>query len=62
MNIEGLFVGAVGGKPGQAYYFVGTNHSGERENEKAYRKLIYLDPHYVQEKVLDLEKEYKSDP
>lgn len=48
------FTGAVGGRPNKAYYFVGLNDIQDRE------RLIYLDPHFVQNKVYNLNNEYKD--
>ena len=48
MNLT-QFVGAVGGRPNLAYFFVGTLTK---------HKLIYLDPHKVESKVFNLDKEY----
>jgi hypothetical protein len=44
----------VGGRPNKAYYFVGINEIQDRE------RLIYLDPHFVQNKVYDINSEYKD--
>lgn len=72
MNIKQC-VGAVSGRPGFAYYFVGTMYSPaeqlmkKMEKKKAANsyvdtKMIYLDPHCVKSKVTNLEKEYKKKP
>ena len=53
------FVGSVGGRPNLAYYFVGVQYSTQ-PNEQS--KLIYLDPHFVQNKVYNLHQEYKDNP
>lgn len=37
MKFNNLFMGAMGGKPGQALYFVGLQGD----------ELIFLDPHFV---------------
>lgn len=42
------FVGLVGGKPGNAYYFCGLLESPTESNQKnELNKLVYLDPHKV---------------
>ena len=51
------FVGAVGGRPNLAHYFVGSIQTSENDGG-----LIYLDPHFVQTKVHDIKKEYMSSP
>jgi hypothetical protein len=71
MNLKQC-VGAVSGRPGFAYYFVGTMNSPVEVNKKkeskngknvySDTKLIYLDPHCVKSKVQNLEKEYKKKP
>ena len=38
------FVGLVGGKPGNAYYFCGLLESPTESKQKPLDKLIYLDP------------------
>ena len=48
------FSGAVGGRPNKAYYFVGLNEIQDKE------RLIYLDPNFVQNKVFDINNEYKD--
>ena len=50
------FVGAVGGRPNFAYYFVGTmfNLNQQKSQGKNY-EIIYLDPHLVQNKPIDME-------
>jgi hypothetical protein len=48
------FSGAVGGRPNKAYYFVGLNDIQDRE------RLIYLDPHFVQNKVYDLNRKLQQ--
>jgi hypothetical protein len=45
------FVGSVGGRPNLAYYFVGVQYSTQPNDQY---KLIYLDPHFVQNKVYNL--------
>ena len=40
------FVGAIGGKPRKAFYFVGANEPQS--------KLIFLDPHVVQRLIPDI--------
>lgn len=49
-------IGAVGGRPRHSLYFTGIQY----ENEESGR-LIYLDPHFVQQKVCNLEVEHTSD-
>ena len=49
-------LGAVGGTPGHSLYFTGIQY----ENDETGR-LIYLDPHFVQKKVYNLEAEYAND-
>lgn len=72
MNLKHC-VGAVSGRPGFAYYFVGTmfspaeQYSKKLEKKKSRNsyldtKMIYLDPHCVKSKVQNLEKEYKKKP
>lgn len=41
MKFNNLFMGAMGGRPGQALYFVGIQGD----------ELIFLDPHLVQDSV-----------
>jgi hypothetical protein len=70
------FVGAVGGRPNLAYYFVGVQyplnyeqlpaeeggHGGSFASASALGsqgiKLVYLDPHIVQNSVQNIQKEY----
>lgn len=69
------FVGAVGGRPNLAYYFVGVQYPVAYEEQLTGRsrdggasstsaqaaqdvKLVYLDPHIVQDGVQNLQKEY----
>jgi len=51
------FVGAVGGRPNFAHYFPGSTISALTNRVQG---LVYLDPHFVQEKIEDLDKEYLS--
>lgn len=60
MNMK-QFVGAVGGRPNFAYFFIGTL-SNFSQASKAANKLIYLDPHLVQDKTCNLTKEYQETP
>ena len=52
-------MGAVGGRPNNAYYFFGTYHDSYRfkyiETEKRKVRLCYLDPHLVRPKGMDFE-------
>lgn len=70
------FVGAVGGRPNLAYYFVGVQYPLTYEQMPADQgseggnyadtaalgaqdvKLVYLDPHIVQNSVENIQKEY----
>ena len=49
-------LGAVGGTPGHSLYFTGIQYENDDTG-----CLIYLDPHFVQNKVYDLEAEYTYD-
>lgn len=51
------FVGAVGGRPKLAHYFVGGIQSSNND-----AGLIYLDPHLVQSTTHDIKKEYMTNP
>jgi hypothetical protein len=51
------FVGAVGGRPNLAHYFVGGIQSNNND-----AGLIYLDPHLVQSTTHDINKEYVANP
>jgi len=49
-----------------AYYFVGTQHNSFSEKyvkvNKYSTKLVYLDPHFVRNKVCCLKQEYATNP
>jgi len=56
------FVGAVGGRPKLAYYFVGTTYGlSQMDGRKIGKGLVYLDPHFVQAKCYNLAKEYEDE-
>ena len=55
------FVGAVGGRPNFAYFFIGTMNSYS-QSSKPQHKMIYLDPHLVQDKTGNIQKEYAETP
>jgi cysteine protease ATG4 len=52
-------LGAVGGRPNFAHYFLGSLFHPDSRTPSS---LLYLDPHFVHHKVSDLKKEYCLKP
>lgn len=59
MNLK-QFIGAVGGRPNLAYFFVGTMHDSgtSLEQNDNINKVVYLDPHKVKGKIDNIELTY----